>query len=276
MIRARLMRWFVAVSLRDARIAAGLTQAEAGQEFGCSSQTIYYWEKGERHPKSSEVSQIAETYHLTAENKRYLKLVLEKKDSQRLEADARFHAMALAKAELHSGIIFKYEPHLVPGPLQTREYYFLVTESARQPGDPAAERGWKFKYGRQVGISKRKDRPIFQYLVGDSAIHELRKIPREVARPQIARMLEEDARSNIEIRVIARFHPARSTPFDIFKPGHSASAPPVFVYSETYHGSWCIEEDSLIAMYDEAAPAMWQLGIPLKEFLNEYCRDLLA
>lgn len=276
MIRARLMRWFVAIQLRDARFAARLTQLDAAHEFGCSKQTIYYWERGERHPRKGEISQIAETYHLNDETKRYLKMILEMKDSQRLEADARFHALTLAKAEQHSGIIFKYEPHLIPGPLQTREYYFLVTESGSQPGDPGAERGWNFKHSRQLDIGNRKDKPTIQYLIGDSAIHELRKIPSEVARAQITKLLEDDARENTEIRVMARFHPARSTQFEIFKPGDSASAPPIFVYSETYHGSWCIEEDSLIAMYDGAAPAMWHLGIPLKEFLNEYCRDLLA
>lgn len=276
MIRARLMRWFVAVSLRDARIAAGLTQAEAGQEFGCSSQTIYYWEKGERHPKSSEVSQIAETYHLTAENKRYLKLVLEKKDSQRLEADARFHAMALAKAELHSGIIFKYEPHLVPGPLQTRYYHDLVPQAAEQLELSESEKGWKFKYGRRTAIRGRKNPPDIQYLIGDSAIYLLRTLPKSVQRELVDQMLADDELPNVEVRVIASFHTGRNTPFSVYKPGKSKTAPPTFVYSEILHGSWCIEEDNLVALYDDAGRAMWRLGIPLKEFLHENCRDLLA
>jgi transcriptional regulator with XRE-family HTH domain len=270
------MRWFVAIQLRDGRIAARLTQAEAAQEFGCSPQTIYYWERGERHPRKGEVYQIAETYALDDYSKRYLKMILDKKDTERLEADARFHALTLAKAELHSGIIFKYEPHLVPGPLQTRDYHFLVPQAAEQLSDPEAERGWKSKERRKTGIKQRKVKPSIRYLVGDSAMHLLRRLPPEVARELLEEMLGQEENSNIDIRVIQDFHPARSTPFDIFEPGGSATAPPEFVYSETFHGSWCIEEDSVVARYHVAGQAMWQLGIPLKEFLNEYCRDLLA
>jgi transcriptional regulator with XRE-family HTH domain len=276
MIRARLMKWFVAILLRDARIAAKLTQAEAAQEFGCHPQNLYYWEKGERHPRPSEVSQIAETYHLSDELKMYLKMILENRDSTLLQADARLHALALAKAELHSGIIFKYESHLIPGPLQTRDYHFLYTQKGEGTSDQAAGEGWTFKYGRQVGIRKRKKKPKIQYLIGDSAIYGLRDLPRKVALEQVQKMLKEDELSNVEIRVIKSFHPGRSTPFSVYKPGTSDTAPPIFVFSEILHGSWCIEDDALVPMYDDAGQAMWQLGIPLKEFLYEYCRDLLA
>lgn len=276
MIRARLMRWFVAIQLRDARYAAGLTQPEAGQEFGCSSQTIYYWERGERHPRKGEIAQIAETYHLNAETKRYLKMILGMKDSQRLEADARFHALTLAKAEQHSGVIFKYEPHLIPGPLQTRDYHDLVPQAAEQLSPSESEKGWKFKYGRRIAIRGRKNQPTIQYLIGDSAIYLLRTLPKKVRRELIDQMLEDDALQNVEIRVISSFHTGRNTPFSVYKPGESETAPPTFTYSEILHGSWCIEEDPLVTLYDDAGQAMWQLGIPLKEFLHEYCRDLLA
>jgi hypothetical protein len=136
--------------------------------------------------------------------------------------------------------------------------------------------GWDFKHGRQVGIRGRKQKPEIRYLIGNAAIYGLRDLPKDVARALIRQMLEDDEHGNIEIRVIKAFHPARNTPFSVYKPGKSDTAPPEFIYSESLHGSWCIEEDALVAMYDVAGQAMWQLGIPLKEFLYEYCRDLLA
>ncbi|THV32108.1 Scr1 family TA system antitoxin-like transcriptional regulator [Glycomyces paridis] len=270
------MRWFVAVLLWDSRIGIGFTRPEAARAFGCSDGTIYYWEKGERHPRPSEVAQIALTYRLTEKVRRYLKMILERKDSQRIEADPRLHALVLSKAELHSGFIFKYEPNLIPGPLQTRDYHFGYTQKAEGTSDTDANEGWTFKHGRQVGIGNRKDEPTIQYLIGNSAILGLRDLPLEAAIGQVNRMLADQDRSGVEIRVIAKFHRGRNAPFEIFKPGGSRTAPPVFVYSESLHGSWCIEEDALVAMYDGAGQAMWQLGIPLKEFLDEHCRDLLA
>ncbi|WP_194201987.1 Scr1 family TA system antitoxin-like transcriptional regulator [Glycomyces albidus] len=270
------MQWFVAILLRDARIAAGLTQAEAAQEFGCHPHTIYYWEKGERHPRPSEVFQIADTYRLSEELKNYLKMILEHRGSKLLQADARFHALTLAKAELHSGVIFKYEPHLIPGPLQTRDYHFLVLKVAEKLTDFVAQQGWEFKFDRQMKLRKRKRRPKIQYLIGDSAMYGLRRLSDSVRREQVNKLLQESEQPDTDLRVIAEYLPGRNTPFSIYEPGESKTAPPTFIYSEILHGSWCIEEDTLVSLYHDAGQAMWQLGIPLKEFLNEYCRDLLA
>jgi transcriptional regulator with XRE-family HTH domain len=270
------MRWFVAIQLRDGRIGARLTQSEAAHEFGCSPQTIYYWERGERHPRKGEVNQIVETYRFNDETKRYLKMILEKKDSPRMEADARLHALTLAKAEQHSGVIFKYEPHLIPGTLQTRAYHFLVLQVAEQLSDFIAQQGWDFKDDRQQKLRRRSHRPVIQYLMGDSAIYGLRFLAEEARREQIQRLLTESEEAGVDIKVMTKYLPGRNTPFSIYEKGDSETAPPTFVYSEILHGSWCIEEDALVGLYHDAGQAMWQLGIPLKEFLNEYCRDLLA
>jgi len=92
----------------------------------------------------------------------------------------------------------------------------------------------------------------------------------------VGKLLEHAEIDGTEIRVIAQPHSRRNTPFSIYKPGGSETAPPTFVYSEVLHGSCFIQEDGLIAEYHEAGQAMWILGIPLKEFLHEHCRDLLA
>ncbi|WP_460539876.1 Scr1 family TA system antitoxin-like transcriptional regulator [Glycomyces halotolerans] len=270
------MRWFVAVVLRDARVAAGLTQSEAASAFGYSTGTIYNWERTASHPKPSEVAQIAETYSLSPELKRYLKMILENRDSKLLQADARFHALSLAKAELHSGDIFKHEPHLVPGPLQTRDYHFMVPQAAEQLSEHEAQKGWNFKQSRQLGLRSRKPLPEIRYLVGDSPVYSLRSLPDSVRTEQVRQMLANETLPNTSIRVMTRFHHARNTQFEIFKPGNSDTAPPVFIYSEIFHASWCMEGEALIDRYDGASQAMWQLGIPLKEFLHEHCRDLVA
>ncbi|RRR99609.1 Scr1 family TA system antitoxin-like transcriptional regulator [Glycomyces terrestris] len=277
MIRLKLMKWLVAILMRDARDAAGVTQKGAALALGVTPNTIYNWERGTHHPPYGAIAKVAEVYGLDAELKFYLELILEGNDHRVLEAHPRLHAIALAKAEQNAGIIFKYEPFLIPGPLQTRAYHFLVLKVAEKLTDLVAEQGWTFKEGRRTLLRAREPGPQIQYLIGDSAIYHLQSLPEAVRRELVSDMLGQDSLANIEIRVINQFHPARSTPIDVYQGGGAEVNLPVFVYSEGFpNRSWCIEEEHLVSLYHEAGQAMWQIGIPLKEFLNEYCRDLLA
>lgn len=45
--------------LRQARVAAGLTQLELGTRLGVSKTTVYLWEQGGRVPRASRVRTIA-------------------------------------------------------------------------------------------------------------------------------------------------------------------------------------------------------------------------
>ncbi|GAA1662027.1 hypothetical protein GCM10009830_04060 [Glycomyces endophyticus] len=276
MIRLKLMRWLVAILMQDARVATGMSQKEAARAFRVSPGTIYNWERGIHHPPHGMIARIAEVYRIDAELRFYVELILEANDFRILEARPRLHAIALSKAEQHAGIIFKHEPQLVHGPLQTRDYHFIITQPGDGSSDADAQKGWIFKDGRQDGLYGRTPLPLIRYLMGDSAIYGLRQLPEEPRREQLTKLLAKEALPGTEIRVMAEFHPGRNTQFEIFEPGTSETAPPTFVYSEILHGSWCIEEDAVVAEYHRAGKAMWLLGIPLKEFLNEYCRDLLA
>ena len=45
--------------IRNARIAAGLTQRDLGNELGVSYQTIAYWERDTKKPTASHLKQLA-------------------------------------------------------------------------------------------------------------------------------------------------------------------------------------------------------------------------
>ncbi|GAA2270531.1 hypothetical protein GCM10009853_025280 [Glycomyces scopariae] len=276
MIRLKLMQWLIAILMRDARVSLGMTQKAAAKAFHVSEGTIYNWERAVYHPSYKAIAKVAEVYKLGGELRFYLELILEGNDFRILEAHPRLHAIALAKAEEHAGIIFKYEPHLIPGPLQTRAYHFLVLKVAERLTELVAEQGWVFKEDRKARLRARQPGPELRYLIGDSAIYHLRTLPPEVSLELVQDMLAQDALNSVSIRVINQFHPARNTQFEVYQRGGSATGPPIWVYSEIFHSSWCIEEETLVSRYHEASQAMWQIGIPVKEFLNEYCRDLLA
>ena len=53
------------MTLRAARINAGLTQAKAAYEIGVSTRTLGLWESGVRFPKANKIDKICELYGLS-------------------------------------------------------------------------------------------------------------------------------------------------------------------------------------------------------------------
>ena len=50
------------MTLKAARVNAGLTQKEAAEKFGVSNKTVCNWEKGAFFPNASKISAICEAY----------------------------------------------------------------------------------------------------------------------------------------------------------------------------------------------------------------------
>ncbi|MBR7072476.1 MAG: helix-turn-helix transcriptional regulator [Eubacterium sp.] len=56
------------ITLKAARVNAGLTQKEAGAEIGVDEGTIRSWEQGETEPKISQAYAIAELYGIPVDS----------------------------------------------------------------------------------------------------------------------------------------------------------------------------------------------------------------
>lgn len=50
------------ISLRAARVNAGLTQEQAAKELGVSRSTLKNWESGKSYPKQPAINAICELY----------------------------------------------------------------------------------------------------------------------------------------------------------------------------------------------------------------------
>ena len=56
------------ISLKAARINAGLTQSEAAEQFGVSVSTIKNWESGKTFPTPPQIDKIVEVYRVAYDN----------------------------------------------------------------------------------------------------------------------------------------------------------------------------------------------------------------
>ena len=56
------------ISLKAARINAGLTQSEAAEQIGVSVSTIKNWEAGKTFPSQPQIDKICEVYRVAYDN----------------------------------------------------------------------------------------------------------------------------------------------------------------------------------------------------------------
>lgn len=56
------------MSLKAARVNAGMTQKIAAKEIGVSNKTLCKWEKGETMPKADKIDKICTLYNVCYDN----------------------------------------------------------------------------------------------------------------------------------------------------------------------------------------------------------------
>jgi transcriptional regulator with XRE-family HTH domain len=270
--------WFLKTMVRKGRNEAGLSQRELGDEVDRSKETIHAWENGKTDISAHSIANIAKACGLSEEISDYMKAVARaRKNGATIEATARLNALFVALAEEYYGVVFKWDPHLVPGPLQTERFHFIVVPKT----EPTASEsrllsGWKFKCERCKAIRSRIDNPIFQFLIGEAAMIQLRRESEELYQEQLAYLREWAEHPGVEIRILTE--PVRSGEgmFSIYEPGKSKLAGPPFVYTEGHDSSWCIDDPDRIARYDDFRKTKWKLAIRIEDYGDDYRCDRMA
>ena len=275
MAQSLLAKWFSGRTAWMGRQRIKYTQTEAGRFLGKQYEAYSNLEKGKVFPSVGDCYALADMFSLSEEVKEYLVEIARSGAEQNYPTDRRFNALCLQMAERFYGAIFKWDPLFIPGIAQTRAYHFNILREAEGTTDEQLNRGWSFKIERIRALLARTDNPRVVLLISETALLNLRFLNPIDRQEQIDRLRELEALPNWEIRIVSALHPEAGGAFEIYSAGKAQFGGPAFAYTEVWDNSWCIEDPTRIARYDE----LWQIllgkSITLKEYLDDR-RDRLA
>ncbi|MCX4830445.1 MULTISPECIES: helix-turn-helix transcriptional regulator [unclassified Streptomyces] len=242
--------------LRDLREARGLKREEAARPLRVASATIRRMETAEVALKIPYVQMLLELYEVPEREIEAFVALAE--DANLPGWWQRFHDVLpdwfslYVSLEGAASMIRAYEPHFVPGLLQTEAYARAVFDAGTvgRSRPEEVDRHIDLRMARQ-SLLDREDSPHL-WVVMDETV--LRRPPggREVLRGQLDRLIEVTRRPNVTLQ-IAEFasgpHPGTFGPFTLFR--FPVRELPDMVYSEYVTGALYLDARDEVGMHLE-------------------------
>ncbi len=242
-VRRRRLR----AELRRLRTERGLT-IDGVQELSkgdIRTPTLSRWETGDRNIRPSDVRLLLDIYGVAGEEREAL-LTLARQAKERgwwqsfgpsVPAWFQFYV----GLESEASTIHEYSAELVPGLLQTADYYRAFLGTA--PGDPRITgREVEVRTARQERLGSDDDPPEFWAVLNEAVIR--RNVGGSaVMRAQLGHLAELSGLPNVTIQVLpfsAGVHPAMDGSFSIL--GFPVPSDPAVVYMENQAGSVYLEK----------------------------------
>ncbi|ANS69179.1 DNA-binding protein [Streptomyces lincolnensis] len=211
--------------LQELREAAGLKREEAAQVLRVAPATVRRMEMADVALKIPYVQVLLETYGVSEEETEAFVALAE--EANRPGWWQRFHDVLPEWFSLYvslegaARIIRSYEPHFVPGLLQTEEYARAVLEAGTigQAGAETIERHVSLRMARQR-LLERENPPHLWVIMDETVLRRPVSIRGEVMAGQLDKLLEFAERDRVTLQ-IAEFaegpHPGTYAPFSLFR-----------------------------------------------------------
>lgn len=247
--------------LQALREKAGLTREDAGRLLRVTGATVRRMEMAEVALKIPYVQILLPAYGLLAEDVEvFLRLADEANQPGWWQ---RFHDIlpdwfsGYVSLEEAASTIRCYEPHFVPGLLQTEDYAraILTTGSVGQRDPARIERHVALRMERQ-SLLVRPDAPRFWAVLDETVLR--RPVGSvEVMRGQLDRLLAVSAQPNVTLQVAmfsAGHHAGTYSPFVLFR--FDVPEIPDMVYIEYLTGSLFLDQQTEVMEHLEAMNRM--------------------
>ncbi|MGW6354275.1 MULTISPECIES: helix-turn-helix transcriptional regulator [unclassified Streptomyces] len=250
--------------LQDLRERAGLKREEAAKVLRVAPATVRRMEMAEVGLKIPYLQLLLKSYGVTDEEAEAFVTLAE--EANKPGWWQRFHDILpgwfsmYVSLEGAASLIRSYEPHFVPGLLQTEDYARGVLRSgavgrALAEDPDVVERHVALRMQRQELIT-REDAPRLWMVMDETALRRPVGGP-DVMRGQIDRLLEVTELANVTLQ-IAEFaagpHPGTYGPFVLFR--FAMSELPDMVYSEYLTGAVYLDARPEVATHLEVMDRM--------------------
>lgn len=186
-------------ALRQRREQQGLTQESAAFALRVAVSTFRSWERGEKTPRVGYRPRLAELLGVSlAEVDAYLDGGVAAPNGHAVPAWLGHYA----SLEQGAAEVRTFEPVVIPGLLQTREYATAVASSSHMPDsdDEIAQRV-DVRIARQRALDRDPD-PLRLFVVIDESVLHRVTGSRAVMAAQIEHLAEMARRPNIDVRVL--------------------------------------------------------------------------
>ncbi|MGK5450847.1 helix-turn-helix domain-containing protein [Streptomyces radiopugnans] len=255
--------------LGDLRRRAGLTYERAAEALDVTHATIRRMERAEVGLKIPYVEKLLRTYGVTEQSEidSFLSLA---REANRPGWWHRYRDVlpdwfsAFVSLESESHVIRAYEPHYVPGLLQTEEYARAVLRAGMPHArEEEIERGIALRLERQRLLAR--DEPPLLWVVMDETVLRRPIGGAEVMRGQISRLIEACSMPTVRLQVMpfaAGPHPAMYGPFHIFR--FPIPELPDVAYSESLVGAVYFDQRDDVSAFREALDRMCAQAAPVR------------
>ncbi|KAF4410679.1 MULTISPECIES: helix-turn-helix transcriptional regulator [Streptomyces] len=263
-----VLRVVLGKRLQDLREKAGLSYEDAGRALDVTHATIRRMEKAEVGLKIPYVEKLLQTYGVTEPRDVDGFLTLAREANQpgwwhRFRDVLPEWFSAFVSLEGEANVIRAYEPHYVPGLLQTERYARAVLR-AGLPNAPEEEidRLVDLRAERQRLLT-RQDAPLLWVVMDETVLRRPIGQDSSIMREQIDRLMEATGMPQVRLQVMpfsAGPHPAMYGPFHIFR--FPIRELPDVVYSESLIGAVYIDQRDDVSTFLEALDRMCAQAAP--------------
>ncbi|MGW3094658.1 helix-turn-helix domain-containing protein [Streptomyces sp. NPDC001102] len=265
--------------LQELREAAGFKREEAARVLRVAPATVRRIEMAEVALKIPYVQVLLTTYGVPDEEAAAFVALAE--EANQPGWWQRFHDVLpdwfslYVSLEGAARIIRSYEPHFVPGLLQTEEYARAVMEAGTvgQTGPETIDRHVSLRMARQK-LLDREDPPHLWVVMDETVLKRPVSIRGEVMREQLDKLLEFAERDRITLQV-AEFedgpHPGTYAPFTLFR--FAESELPDMVFTEYLTGALYLDSRGEVSAHLEVLDHMTARAASAqrtKKLLREY------